>query len=247
MPEIFENWGFGMAPPKPGIHRQRLNSASNLLGVLSELLRPEAEASTLDSLSEVKGLFNRIVRQDQWDWFTVCGQLGYPSQRISNAIARQITNFRAAIRLQDALSFAAAHESLCRLPTRKGLSIFCGFRQIRDEENAGWVYILSIREEKHLLKIGMTTRRVEDRAREINSATGVVIPYGVRGCWRVIHPARSEKPIHAALTDYRVRRDREFFRMDFRQAGGIIQNVLNAEGLQIRTLDRLAALSEEGQ
>jgi len=59
--------------------------------------------------------------------------------------------------------------------------------------------VLSTREQPDFLKIGMTTRTVEERVREINTATGVLIPFGVRRCWRVMDPSRSEKLIHSAL------------------------------------------------
>jgi hypothetical protein len=88
----------------------------------------------------------------------------------------------------------------------------------------------------------MTTRTVQDRVREINAATGVAIPYGVRRCWRVSDPRQSEKIVHEALDRERVRTDREFFRIDFFEAERRIQEALNKAGLELRTLSRLAAL-----
>jgi hypothetical protein len=136
-----------------------------------------------------------------------------------------------------------ARVNLLRLPVRRCLSVFLGLTQIVDEAGAGWIYILSTREHKDLLKIGMTTRTVEMRAHEINNATGVAIPFGVRRCWRVSDPDRAEKTVHAALYDYRVRTDREFFRVDFVVAARLSQEAITGSGLEIRTLNALAALN----
>ncbi len=74
---ISEKWGFGMAPPKPTTQRRRIASCVAVDAIIRSRTMPSPDESTLDAISDVKGLFNRVARQDQWDWFTVCGQLGY--------------------------------------------------------------------------------------------------------------------------------------------------------------------------
>jgi T5orf172 domain len=113
----------------------------------------------------------------------------------------------------------------------------------RDEPNAGWVYILATREAPLFLKIGMTTRSVEERVREINSATGVLVPFGIWRCWRVMQPAKAEKLVHTTLAGFRVRGDREFFAVEVSEAGKRISQVLEDAELSLRTLDNLAALA----
>jgi hypothetical protein len=241
-PEIAEKWGFGMAPTKPTTQHERIIACTRLLKLLNAREQPTADEKLLTQLSVIKGLFNRAVREDQWDWFTVTAQLGYPSRRLARVIASEISDLRLAIRDEKLEAFKMAYANLLRLPVRRCISVFLGISQIVDESGAGWIYILSTREFKDLLKIGMTTRTVEMRAQEINSATGVVIPFGVRRCWRVSDPNRAETIVHAALHDYRVRTDREFFRVDFVAASQIAQNVISKAGLEIRTLNALAAL-----
>ena len=71
------SWGFGIAPPKPQIWL-RYNSAVN---VVVSILRGEAIDNTeraKAAISEVKGLFNRVRRKDQWDWFIVWQRFGLP-------------------------------------------------------------------------------------------------------------------------------------------------------------------------
>jgi len=78
----------------------------------------------------------------------------------------------------------------------------------------------------------MTRRTVEQRVKEINAATGVIVPYGVRSSWRVGDTGKAESEIHALLVEYRVRDDREFFEIPFPQAFRLINNYLNDERRQ---------------
>jgi hypothetical protein len=199
----------------------------------------------LHNFSIVKGLFNRVARQDQWDWFTVSSQLGHPSLGTARRIAEELYRTRAAIVAQSEYDFSVARWSVTTLPTIRCLRVFLGELQIADEPGAGWVYILSTREMRDFLKIGMTARTVERRVSEINSATGVVIPFAVRRCWRVIDPNSAEKLVHSALGSYRVRFDREFFNVDFATATSIVEDTLTKANLVIRTLDVLGALKED--
>lgn len=231
-----------MAPPKPPTARERQDACDEFLGAIASLEIPEPTQHVLDAASLVKGLFNRVVREDQWDWFTVCRQLGYPSRRISDAIAKEITSFRGAVRDADREAWINARTNLHRLPLRRCLAVFRGKARLIEEPGAGWVYILSTREFPDLLKIGMTTRTVEQRAGEINGATGVAIPFGVRRCWRVSDPQKAERLVHTTLAEHRLRNDREFFRVGFSQAAKLLDDAIRVSGLEIRTLNALAAL-----
>lgn len=240
---VTQKWGFGMAPVKPAEQAKRLSACEVVLEVLDSLQRPSSDDTSFQSaLSEMKGLFNRVARQDQWDWFTVSRQLGYPSGRIASVIADGIAQLRKAVIAEDCSSFDAARNVLRRLPARRCLSVFLGRAAIVDEAGAGWVYILSCREFADLLKIGMTTRTVEQRAQEISTSTGVPVPFGVRRCWRVSDPALAERLVHAALAETRLRSDREFFRIDFWVAARRVEEVIRSSDLEVRTLDRLASL-----
>jgi hypothetical protein len=240
--KVAEKWGFGMAPPKLATQRERLNASQIFLDAVAPVEIPAPDQLVLDAASVVKGMFNRIFREDQWDWFTVCRQLGYPSHGISQVIGREIASFRSAVRDGDRGDWLTARSNLHRLPLRRCLGVFLGKCTIEDEPGAGWVYVLSTRELPDVLKIGMTTRTVEQRAAEINSATGVAIPFGVRRCWRVSDPQKAEQLVHVALAQHRLRNDREFFRVKFHDAVKVIETQVRASGLEIRTLNALAAL-----
>ena len=240
--EVYKKWGFGMAPPKPSTQAARLRAAKLVFTQIEADQPVNMGDIHLDDLSEVKGLFNRVRRQDQWDWFTVAGQLGYPSMGLAGAIAEELDHLRRGLRDRERSETTQAHKHLRRLPARRCLAVFLGRVQLVDEPGAGWVYILSTRESPNLLKIGMTTRSVEQRVKEINTATGIAIPFGVRQCWRVSDPSTAERLIHGCLDQHRIRTDREFFRIDYFEARSKIQDVLSTARLEIRTLNHLAAL-----
>ena len=80
-----QKWGFGMAPVKPEIQRQREQAVTMLLGILDAAPGSPTPAEA-DAISEVKGLFTRSYKQDQWDWFTVWTQLGRPGRNRCRSI-----------------------------------------------------------------------------------------------------------------------------------------------------------------
>ena len=84
---------------------------------------------------------------------------------------------------------------------------------------------------------------MEQRAQEINRATGVALPFGVRRCWRVSDPAKAVKQVHQALHKFHLRDDSEFFRVSFHVAVKHIDAVIHGSSLEIRTLDALAGLT----
>lgn len=228
-----------MAPPKPPAQARRIAAAEQVLAFLDHDDRNEA---LHDALSEIKGLFSRVGKQDQWDWFSTSRSLGYPSARLTLLIADTLGQARRTLIADDQALLRSQWSLLRRLPCRACLRVLIGHARIAEEEGAGWIYLLSTREMPDLLKIGMTTRTVEERVREINGATGVPFPFGVRRCWRARDPASAEREIHWALADHRIRADREFFRAPFGDAAIIIDDTLAQLGLELRTLDRLEAL-----
>ena len=77
-------------------------------------------------------------------------------------------------------------------------------------------------------------RTVAERVKEINSATGVLIPFAARRVYRVSHALRAEQNIHKQLVEYRIRPDREFFRMSFGDAAVFVEKFIDSERLRQR-------------
>lgn len=187
-----------------------------------QLLAP----ALLEALSDVKGLYSTSFKKDQRDWFTVWQQLGRPGVRQCRQIAHLLTEWRNAVKDDDAPGALRAVTALRKLGCDDHLDVFLTGQQV-EQPGTGYIYILSTREQPRMLKIGYTNRSVEKRVKEINQATGVVIPYGVRALWSVPDARAVEAEVHARLAPYRVRRDREFFDLHFRDAVKIIDDYLN--------------------
>lgn len=78
--------------------------------------------------------------------------------------------------------------------------------------NQGYVYILINESYINLIKIGSTSFKSEDRAKQLSTSTGVPTPFKVAFEMFVDNCKEFEKEIHKRLADYRVNPNREFFR-----------------------------------
>lgn len=229
MVRVAAKWGFGNAPLKNS-HREKTEAAiRTVLKVLAEVPDP-SEIAHLDAISHVKGQFTRVVKQDQWDWYTVWSLLGRPSRQPANRISKKLGELRTAIKAMDRQAADRIRSELEAIDILRYLDNFLagGRKETLQDGPAGFIYILSTRSQPQFLKIGMTQRSVEARVKEINGVTGVVIPYGVRAVWKVDNALEREKEVHALLAEYRVRADREFFEIEFNDASRIINDHLGA-------------------
>ncbi len=88
----------------------------------------------------------------------------------------------------------------------------------------GYVYVLKNNSfQANVVKIGLTTRAPDVRAREIyQGATGVPQPFTVAVAYTVADCQKAEKMIHARLNAYRVNKKREFFRSPMRVAEQVV-------------------------
>lgn len=217
-------WGFGMAPLK---HNTKLKNRACIEQVINLLNTNTTFNNTnnIESLSIVKGLFSRIQKQDQWDWFTINMYFDYPTDKDINIIIPALSSLRKAIISNNTYLKQQSIKSL----QKANFLLYCNnylyynTSNIKAEE---YIYILSRKEEPDILKIGMTTRNVQKRVNEINSATGVLYPYSARKVYKVKNCHQVEKDIHILLENYRIRADREFFKIPFREACHIIETYI---------------------
>lgn len=82
----------------------------------------------------------------------------------------------------------------------------------------GIVYILTNPSMPGLVKIGMTTRDMSARLRELNAATGVPQAFEVIYTIRVSDCAAAERSVHEALREKRTNQGREFFQVSTAEA-----------------------------
>lgn len=101
----------------------------------------------------------------------------------------------------------------------------------------GHVYALINYSMPGLVKVGLTTRSVEERVGELSRSSGIPTPFVVAFDIFLPDVAEGERLVHAALEErgYRVRDEREFFEAPLRDIIGIM--------LQVR--ERLAGRSFE--
>jgi len=222
--KVHQKWGFGMAPIKRHIQDQRLAAVDQVLRIVDDQLAVGVDGP--EAISLVKGLFNRTIRQDQWDWFTVWIQLGRPGRKRSQALVSGLAQLRRSGANDESSTADSARRQLTQHGLGQALRHFRTGPVDTSGQGLGYIYVLSTRSNPTLLKIGYTERPVEERVKEINSGTGVPEPYGVRAVWTVHHARRLESQVHQRLSEHRVRADREFFSMDFRDAFSIIREIV---------------------
>jgi hypothetical protein len=207
--------------------QERRNQAA---ATVSGMLKPpnRLDASVTEDISEVKGLFTRSFKQDQWDWFTVWTQLGRPGRKYCISILQTLGNLRQAITEQDLDRMAALRKQLKQAGVAVMLHRFLNPRTSEDlrGDGIGYIYIVSTRSNPKMLKIGYTERTVEQRVKEINSATGIMEPYGVRAVWTVRQAPQVERAVHDALAEYRVQLDREFFELNYATAFKVVGDIV---------------------
>jgi hypothetical protein len=90
-----------------------------------------------------------------------------------------------------------------------------------------WVYVLVNKSMPGICKIGMTTTSVNQRIKEINSATGVITPWFSVFKYKCINSRVLEKAVHDHLEKlgYRVNPKREGFEMSSKDAIKVIKEM----------------------
>ena len=95
----------------------------------------------------------------------------------------------------------------------------------------GFIYVLSNPHMPDLLKIGFTSRAVEQRIDELSSSTGVPSPFECEAVFPSAHPEKDEKAVHLLFDAYRVN-NKEFFKIEAVIAASMISEKLEVEPFQ---------------
>lgn len=88
-----------------------------------------------------------------------------------------------------------------------------------------WVYVLVNMSVPGMVKIGMTTNTVEERAKQINTATGVPTPWIPVYRFKCYGSRYLEQEIHDYLVNDRVNMSREMFKIDAVTAQSVIEKL----------------------
>jgi hypothetical protein len=102
-----------------------------------------------------------------------------------------------------------------------------------------YVYILVNESMPGMVKIGMTTKSPHKRVKEINKATGLPTPWFVVWYLKCYASRVLEARVHDHLSQYRVTKNREMFRIDsstaqrvIEELGAVFSNVLVVEEME---------------
>jgi len=88
-----------------------------------------------------------------------------------------------------------------------------------------YVYVLVNKSMPDMVKIGMTVREVEERAKEISGATGVPTPWIPIYSFKCFSSYKLEQEIHEHLDAVRVSGNREMFYMHSKDAISIVNQL----------------------
>lgn len=104
---------------------------------------------------------------------------------------------------------------------------------MKNGKKIGYVYILSNTTMPGIVKIGKTTRDPIVRLKEINSATGVAMPFKIEAVVETKNPSLTESMIHKRLSRNRVNQRREFFRISVSEATDVARSAANKSKAKI--------------
>jgi hypothetical protein len=230
-------FGFGLAQIKKGIQKSRDISVKNVLNMLN-LNSKLNNKVMMDSLSEVKDLFNRALKQKTWDWYLVFEQFDCP-----NRIQLKRANKTIDI-IRDYYADKLYDSNKRKLKEEVNLSQFkillsSYLNPVKSEIKGDMVYILKTIEASSVLKIAFTRRSVIEAVEKINKSNGglpktidigpnefikVSIPFGVVAAWRVRegYGQKLVDIVHNRLETYSFHTgwlpDKEIIRLDYREA-----------------------------
>jgi ribosomal protein S27E len=106
----------------------------------------------------------------------------------------------------------------------------CGLELLKFRGVKGYIYVLSNPKMPGLVKIGCTTRRVEERLRELSEASGVPVPFTLEASFESAAPEEHEAEIHRRLAAQRVE-GREFFEIETTAAVQMAQAVVRGQAI----------------
>lgn len=109
---------FGFLPISDRMRPRYVSSLRRLAALMNR--ESDLEPADAEALSEVKGMFNRCARRDQWDWRAVHLALGEPSRGIARQLATSFGGIASALRKGETgtahtLLTEQAHSDLIRL------------------------------------------------------------------------------------------------------------------------------------
>lgn len=98
--------------------------------------------------------------------------------------------------------------------------------------SSGFVYVARNASIPGVLKIGMTTRGVEERLRELGQSSSIPSPFELVGSFRCDDVSQAEADIHLAMDMWRVSKAKEFFSVSESVALSMCRAIIGGEEVQ---------------
>ena len=89
------------------------------------------------------------------------------------------------------------------------------------------VWQIKVKSRHYIYKIGFTIDNPISRAQKLSSDTGILADFDVEYSLKFSNYKLAEKIVHEKLKKYRVRSDREFFKVDLNKAIEIIKDAFS--------------------
>lgn len=97
--------------------------------------------------------------------------------------------------------------------------------QVETNIDYQYVYILTNKAMPGLIKIGFTDKTPQKRVEGLNRASGVPMDFDIEWAFPCFNAIRLEKEIHQYFDGYRLRKNREFFRVPIDKAKEAIREL----------------------
>jgi DNA-directed RNA polymerase subunit RPC12/RpoP len=102
---------------------------------------------------------------------------------------------------------------------------YCGSLLFELNKIDGFIYVMSNSSLKEMFKIGFTSKYPKLREDQLSSSTSIPTPFNLELVFPAQHLTKTERDIHLSLDEYRVAKNREFFRINLDHIFKIISRV----------------------
>ena len=233
--EVKRTSGFGMADVSMWERKLFDPAISKVLGILKGESYPHR--SHARTIKAVEDLFEICLKRTEDNWLTVYSLLGYPPVSHLYELKSCLSQLRSALLMRDREKVENGLGQLIRG------NLFLPLWNYENRANwisrsdfSGWVYILN---QEHanpdVLKIGMTQQTsYKPRVQSFNRQTLVLYPFSVKMVYPVRHARAAETRVFEQLSQFRIRKDREFFEIPIEEAITQVEDILT----EARVLNR---------
>ncbi|MCZ7861086.1 hypothetical protein O9X98_06670 [Agrobacterium salinitolerans] len=198
-----KQYGWGLRPVAQW--EKTVLAVREALSIVDSAVMPEATASTLESLSVIKGLFSKVYLTDQADWYSVSRLLGRPSGPFCQQASAVVDNFRQAIISREGIAYSECQRFLRDNYVAEMLENACdiaaGKLPLAEE---GIAYIVWSALDGETMHIGVTEGEVEEVIKRLDGSAPNYPPHGVLASWLVHDPDEARQDIGKGLAGHRV-------------------------------------------